>query len=322
MDIISCRSSPQRLQKLKSKCAEEHRNLTLILDCRTRWSSTYHMLQRAILLQEAYNQVCSMDRDLMAHVLTERDWEFAQSLCNLLAPFANLTTKLSTDRSYASIPIVISGFNKLIDTLEQYRRSLNNQRKFSDICKAVLKAKFKLQEYYARTDLTPIYAVGTALDPRRKFGWWRHQQWEDRYQQQAQDFVRDVWREEYEVNIPTQPLASPGPYASCEDDDEFFTDLEKQQEPLGSELEQYIEDRGHVNLVNPYDVFPFWRMHHDRWPTLTQMARAYLAIPATSTSSERAFSQARLVLPHTRNRLNAGTIKTLLELENWIKHLN
>lgn len=321
--MISYRSSPQRLQKLKSKCLEEHRKLTLILDCCTRWSSTYQMLERAILLQEAYNQVCSMDRDLMAHVLTERDWEFAQSLCSLLAPFAKLTTKLSTDRSYASIPIVISGFNKLIDTLEQYRRSLNNQRNFSDICKAVLKAKFKLQEYYARTDLTPIYAVGTALDPRRKFGWWRHQQWEDFYQQQAQDFVRDVWREEYEINIPTQPLASPDPYLiGCDDDDEFFTDLEKQQEPLGSELDQYVEDRSPVALVNPYDVFPYWRLQHDRWPALTLMARAYLAIPATSTSSERAFSQARLVLPHTRNRLKPKTIQMLLELENWIKHFN
>ena len=282
------------------------------------------MLERAILLQDAYNQVCSMDRDLMVHVLTERDWDFTQSLCDLLAPFAKLTTKLSTDRSYASIPIVISGFNKLIDNLEQYRRSPRNQRQFPDICKAVLKAKLKLQEYYARTDLTPIYAVGTALDPRRKFGWWRHQQWEEQYQQQAQEFVRGVWREEYEVDIPTQPLPSLDSQtnAGFDDDDEFFTDLEKQQEPLGSELDQYVEDRSPVSLLNPYDVFPYWRLQYDRWPTLTQMARAYLAIPATSTSSERAFSQARLVLPHTRNRLSPGTIKMLLELENWIKHFN
>ncbi|KAF9991621.1 hypothetical protein BGZ80_008996, partial [Entomortierella chlamydospora] len=108
-------------------------------------------------------------------------------------------------------------------------------------------AKFKLQDYYAKTDLTPIYAVGTALDPRLKFGWWKHQKWEEHYQLQAQEFVRTMWREEYEANIPTQSFLSQDSVANwgTNDDDEFFTDLEGQNEPLGSELDQYAEDKSH-----------------------------------------------------------------------------
>ncbi|KAF9982348.1 hypothetical protein BGZ79_005954, partial [Entomortierella chlamydospora] len=157
-------------------------------------------------------------------------------------------------------------------------------------------AKFKLQDYYAKTDLTPIYAVGTALDPRLKFGWWKHQKWEEHYQLQAQEFVRTMWREEYEANIPTQSFLSQDSVANwgTNDDDEFFTDLEGQNEPLGSELDQYAEDKSHVDLPNKYNVFPYWQLQHKRWPILAQIARAYLVIPATSTSSERAFSQARL----------------------------
>lgn len=316
---MQCRASPQRRQKLKSKCSDEHKDLTLILDCRTRWSSTHQMIERAILLQDAYSQVCSIDNDLSDYVLRQHEWDFLKSLCSLLEPFAKLTKRLSTSRSYASIPIVISGYNKLIDNIEAYRRDKKNIQRYSDICKAALASKLKLQKYYGKTDLTPVYAVGTALHPCRKFGWWKWKGWEKRYQDEAMGFVRKVWSSEYEPNAMTLELP-PSTQEIYSDDD--FDDLEPQQIPTGSELEQYVEDKTPVELVDKSDVFPYWRAKQEKWPTLTQMARDYLAIPATSTPSERCFSQARLVLPHTRNRLGPAKISQLLLMNAWQKHFH
>ena len=180
-------------------------------------------------------------------------------------------------------------------------------------------SKKKLQKYYGRTDLTPIYAVGTALHPCRKFGWWKFKDWEQSFQDDAKGFVRGVWSTEYESNAMTLEL--PTLVQAVESDDDF-DDLEPQQIPTGSELEQYVEDKSPVDLVDMSDVFPFWQTKHEKWLMLTQMAQDYLAIPATSTPSERCFSQARLVLPHTRNRLGLAKISQLVLMDAWHKHFH
>ena len=47
------------------------------------------------------------------------------------------------------------------------------------------------------------------------------------------------------------------------------------------------------------------------------MALDYLSIPATSTAVERVFSRGRHILPFTRNRLSASTIRAYLCLGSW-----
>lgn len=50
------------------------------------------------------------------------------------------------------------------------------------------------------------------------------------------------------------------------------------------------------------------------------MARDYLAIPATSASSERVFSTGRHLISDTRNCLSAKTIQACLCLKSWFKN--
>ena len=47
------------------------------------------------------------------------------------------------------------------------------------------------------------------------------------------------------------------------------------------------------------------------------MAKIYLAIPATSAPSERAFSQGRLFVDHTRAKLTAEHLTALICLKSW-----
>jgi hAT family C-terminal dimerisation region len=39
-----------------------------------------------------------------------------------------------------------------------------------------------------------------------------------------------------------------------------------------------------------FDLLEYWRVHSTRFPNLSRMARDYLAVPGTSTPTERVFS--------------------------------
>ena len=71
-------------------------------------------------------------------------------------------------------------------------------------------------------------------------------------------------------------------------------------------------------LPSDADPLTWWNGNQIPFPRLSIMARDILAIPATSASSERAFSGGRLVMPFNRTRLDSKTMTALLCLRNWL----
>lgn len=53
---------------------------------------------------------------------------------------------------------------------------------------------------------------------------------------------------------------------------------------------------------------------------LSQMARKYLTIPATSTPCELLFSKVDYFIPAARNRLKSGILKQSALLDSWLKY--
>lgn len=68
------------------------------------------------------------------------------------------------------------------------------------------------------------------------------------------------------------------------------------------------------------DVLAFWRRKAAVWPKLTTVAHTMLAVPATSTSSERAFSLAGRILEERRTQLSLDTVDSLLFLHTGCAH--
>ena len=59
------------------------------------------------------------------------------------------------------------------------------------------------------------------------------------------------------------------------------------------------------------DPLAWWRENESKHPEMAKIARFFLGIPATSVSSERAFSTAGLITTEKRNRLKPKTVRML-----------
>ena len=59
-------------------------------------------------------------------------------------------------------------------------------------------------------------------------------------------------------------------------------------------------------------VLTWWKNHAEMLPILSKLARMYLAIPATSTQSERIFSAGGRVCSYTRTNLEPGKVESIV----------
>ncbi|CAB5179529.1 unnamed protein product [Rhizophagus irregularis] len=97
----------------------------------------------------------------------------------------------------------------------------------------------------------------------------------------------------------------------------LFLIFEQNQLRASNEVEEYLkEDKISFNQCS----FNWWLNKKDKYPILAKMARIHLAIPATSTPSERLFSNAGNLLSAKRSRMNSELFQCIMFLKrNAIK---
>ena len=84
----------------------------------------------------------------------------------------------------------------------------------------------------------------------------------------------------------------------------------------------------HVDEITSYLALPkihhddcplmWWKTNKTRFPVLSKLAKKYLAIPATSTPSERLFSEAENIMTIKRTQLAPNMLENLVFCKkNW-----
>lgn len=108
-----------------------------------------------------------------------------------------------------------------------------------------------------------------------------------------------------------------------EDGDNFDNNVSNQdiQSVCEVELKNYRrqsqipthKDQRKTQWNNPLD---WWKTHENRFPILARIAKSYLAIEATSASSERIFSKASRITTRDRNRLSPDMVGCLMYISS------
>ncbi len=80
------------------------------------------------------------------------------------------------------------------------------------------------------------------------------------------------------------------------------------------EIQTYLSLSVMDENMNPLE---WWRVNESQFPCLSQMARDYLSIPATSVPSEQSFSVGKNLITDKRNCLAGKTIRICMCLKSW-----
>jgi len=72
----------------------------LKLDVRTRWNSTFAMVERVLEMKTAYNRTCSAYDEMSRLKLNDEDVTFLEQLSSLLRGFKEMTDYMSASRYF------------------------------------------------------------------------------------------------------------------------------------------------------------------------------------------------------------------------------
>jgi hypothetical protein len=177
------------------------------------------------------------------------------------------------------------------------------------LCVGINLAWQKLDEYYSKTDQSPVYLAAVALLPGLEWKWlgkaWRGSpDWINR----ARVEVKKLWLEYAEITVNTEDSES----LKVEDNACWM------DEDLSSDFSDLENDTSTENEYRPRE---FWSTKRQKqaYPRLLRMVRNLFTVPAMSDEPERIFLCAGEITTTHRGRLSARTIRKAQCIKGWIK---
>ena len=160
------------------------------------------------------------------------------------------------------------------------------------------------------------YIISTILDPRIKC-------MNEEDEHEAEEILRKKY-EKYSENYLPSPnesrSSSPTPIESTIYQPKLFAIFEQNQlQRASDEVTEYLREDKITFNQNPFE---WWTSKKGKYPILAKIARIYLAAPATSTPSERLFSDAGNVLSEKRTRMDSELFKRIIFLKRNASKVN
>ncbi|CAM4503155.1 unnamed protein product [Leuciscus chuanchicus] len=239
-------------------------------DCAVRWNSTYIMIQRLFEQRIAVQSVLADETVTKPAIqkslaLRASHWEMLEQLIPVLQPLAKATEIMCAELHVGLSFIFPVIFNMISTTLRVEASDMTAVRAFKNTVRRQLETRFKLES----DDLTEsIPTVACMLDPRFKH---LHFIPEDK---------REAAHSHLNRLVQDEPLAAKADDVNSEDT---------------------VEAPHIPTMENPLQ---WWARNHDNFPRLAKLCKRYLAVPATSTPSERIFSLAGNTISRLRASLH------------------
>ncbi|XP_031255614.1 zinc finger BED domain-containing protein RICESLEEPER 1-like isoform X2 [Pistacia vera] len=296
---------------------------SLVIDCSTRWNSTYIMLETALEYRNAFSVLQEHDPEYSS-ALTDTEWEWASAITGYLKLFVEITNVFSGNKFPTAniyFPEVCDVHIQLIDWCKSPDEFLSS---------TALKMKTKFDKFWSKCSLA--LAVAAILDPRFKMKLVEYY-YSQIYGSTALERIKEVSDGVKELfnaysicsTLVDQGSALPGsslPSTSSDSRDKlkgfdkFLHETSKSQNVV-SDLEKYLEEPVFPRNCD-FNILNWWKVHTPRYPILSMMARDVLGTPMSTVVPESAFIKGGRVLDDCRSSLNPDTRQALICARDWL----
>ncbi|CAI0387864.1 unnamed protein product [Linum tenue] len=322
--VVYWNSTPKRVQTFfeVAKQLKLSFEKKLVLDCPTRWNSTYHMLSVAIPYKDVFFRLSLRDSHYTS-VPSSEQWEFASTVIGKLEIFSEIT-ELFSGSKYPTANLFFPKICDLRIKLNEWGLDPNPV-----IFGMASQMSLKFDKYW--DDIHLVLAVSVVLDPRYKlhvieyyagkFGNTETGLVAENIKQMICGLIRD-YQTKAENKSGSESGTSSSGYGTAsatELDFELFVSQRKKSKTslITTELDMYLAE-DIIPRTAEFDLLLWWKLNGLKYPTLQSIARDFLAIPITSVPSESAFSSGgRLLDPH-RSRLHYSTVEAMMCTRSWI----
>ncbi|KAG9226778.1 hypothetical protein CCMSSC00406_0009676 [Pleurotus cornucopiae] len=290
--IRSVRSSPQRRKAWLEDVGLALRHdpsitgstlpLMLILDVKTRWSSTHQMLRRALQYKDILNDFIGKqrNRDLLIYELTTTHWNAIELVEKWLRNFHTATVQILVNSH-----LKLSEYYTKIDESPYYTWASHPRISYE-----ALKDDYK-DDY---TLLTHLEACKASLEAH--------------------------FEVHYKRNVAPIPLSASSSTQSINSDSsqvDLLSRYRRKERAVMNELDGFW--RLPQEDMDSCDPIKWWYSRRLQFPNLYRLARDVLGIPGSAVAVERIFSAARDTLSLCRASLKPDTIQILMLYKQHIR---
>ncbi|XP_035800443.2 zinc finger BED domain-containing protein 4-like [Amphiprion ocellaris] len=320
-------------------------------DVRTRWSSSYYMIQSLLAEKRA---LCAYTAEYeLPATLTATQWGLLEKTVQVLAPFEEFIWEVSSSSASDVIPIV-RVLKRLLSRPEEADEGIRTMK--GTLLEAV-------RRRFTHLETEPIYSVATLLDPRYK----------DRYFSDADAsrrgkdvLIAEVMKMEKVIRRTRAGASEPAEGTSSTSEpaegtsstsepaegtsstsepaegtsstsepaqktarveaasksklgnifDEIMEESTPCPEPATTsacvEVQTYFSEPTILRSDNP---LLYWKVNQPRLPSLAVTAAKFLCAPSTSVESERLLSTASNIIDENRSRLTAEKAEMFIFLK-------
>lgn len=290
----------------------------LILDVKTRWNSSFYMLERFVDMSGIVNEML-LNKPTAPPMVTAVEMLQIKEIILILKPLEFLTKETCAEQH-----VTISKVIPMMLCLSRNLESINVEMDLVKHLKEQLQAE--IHKRFGKIEFVSNMAIATILDPRFKNMYFTQPLAKSQALLAIKQMIKPIH------NIDGQESQQPGrSNASINRDGNDFWSYHNtltQQSIRQREESDSLKDELDLYLKTPLalltsDPLEEWSKLKHAFPILYKVAMKYLTATATSVPSERLFSRAGNTITQSRNRLLGSRLNKMCFLasipeENWL----
>ena len=327
--------STKHSELLRKKCTElDIPYKKVVLPCPTRWNSQFQSIKSILDLKVALVALAA-DVDLDNLLPSSAEYEVLVQASPILEKFEEASVLFSAQK-VPTLHRVIPALVRIDAALEKLIKANTGVKDFA------LALKARLEHYFPQHGIEKEeYCYAHFLDPTMKGVVLRDA--EDDSEGALKGVIDGLIASSNAIddflNPPqeSQPVVAAQVSSSESDDDDPIQQRLRRltrrhpglqpsvaegqgSNEIRAELDRYLQS---PVAIKGTDVLAWWRgMAAESYPKLGRLAKRYLCIPASSSASERIFSDAGNVVTASRNNLKVNNVEKLVYIKENSKFVN